>query len=200
MMPSPRPRSTRQAFAALQFALSSVARPTWLVVAWRWRYELVLATGLPASVVASVRSFGYQWALAGIALFGAVVTVWPPVRRFVVARARCVITPHRIRAGCAQAWIHSRRGKLPIILMTRQAPLGERIHLWCRAGTSIEDITSARSLLISACWAHDIRVTRHPRYAHLVTIYVIRRPEDVPGRWPDASPRRHEMEVIRWPK
>jgi hypothetical protein len=100
---------------------------------------------------------------------------WPQGRRFLVARAWCIVTPHRVRVGCAQAWIHSRSGKIPAVLLTGRLSFGERVYLWCRAGTSADDLSSARKLLAAACWADDIRVTRHPRYAHLVTLDVIRR-------------------------
>ena len=50
MMPSPRPRSTRQALAGLQYALGTVAPANPLVFAWRWRYELILGIGLPAAL------------------------------------------------------------------------------------------------------------------------------------------------------
>ena len=50
MMPSPRPRSTRQALAGLQYALGTVAPANPLVFAWRWRYELILGIGMPAAL------------------------------------------------------------------------------------------------------------------------------------------------------
>jgi hypothetical protein len=95
----------------------------------------------------------------------AAAALWPPARQQLIARAWCIITPHRVRTGCAEAWIHSRRGKLPMVLLTTQQPFGERVHLWCRAGTSALDFESARPTLISACWARDIQVTVSLRHA-----------------------------------
>jgi hypothetical protein len=172
-MPPPRLRSRRQALGPVAAALGAVARPNLLVLAWRWRWELMLAAGVPLAAILIAGTLG-PWALAVSAGLIAAAALWPPARQQLIARAWCVITPHRVRTGCAEAWIHSRRGKLPMVLLTTQQPFGERVHLWCRAGTSALDFESARPTLISACWA------RHPgdrrlRHAHLVTL-TIRRP------------------------
>jgi hypothetical protein len=183
VIPSPRPRNTRQALAGLQYALGTVAPPNPLVFAWRWRYELILGIGLPATLTALGGVPVMLATLAAIAVLLGGAFAWAPARRYLIARAWCIITPHRVRVGCAQAWIHSRRGKIPIVLLTTRQAFGERVHLWCRAGTSAVDFTSARELLITACWARDIRVTASERYAQLVTLDVIRHlPPVPPGR------------------
>ena len=114
------------------------------------------------------------WMLAGITVLAAAAALWPPARRLLAARAWCVITPHRVRSGCAGAWIHSRKGKLPAVLFTRGRPF-ESVYLWCRAGTCAADFESALALLITSCWAQDMRVTHSGRHAQLVTLDVIRR-------------------------
>jgi hypothetical protein len=43
------------------------------------------------------------------------------------------------------------------------------------AGTSAEDLQSARALLRAACWAADVRIIPGQPHSHLVTIDVIRR-------------------------
>jgi hypothetical protein len=174
MMPSPRPRSTRQALSGLQYALGTVAPPNPLVFAWRWRYELILGIGLPAALVLLGGIPLMLVTLAAMTVLTSAALLWAPARRSLAARAWCIITPHRVRVGCAQAWIHSRRGKIPIVLLTTRQPFGERVHLWCRAGTSLLDFTSARPLLTAACWARGIRVSGNERFAHLMTLDVIR--------------------------
>jgi hypothetical protein len=174
MMPSPRPTSTRQARAGLEYALGGVARANPLVATWRWRYELAAVSGLAAiwlaldTTVAVGLTAGLAVALAGLACF-------PSGRRLLAARMWCIVTPHRVRAGCTQGWIHSRYGKLPIIVLTRRQPFGERVYLWSRAGISDGDFSTARKLLAAACWAQDVQVSHHARYAHLVALDVIRR-------------------------
>ena len=188
MMPFRRPRRGRPGWADLEFALVPVARPNPVVAAWRWRYELGLALGLPIAVIALVHA-GEVWAVLWVSVLCGVISASRAVRRLVVARAWCVITPHRVRTACAQSWVHSRGGKIPIVLLTTREPFGERTYLCCRAGTSPEDLVWARSRLAAACWAADIEIARHEHYAQLVRLDVIRRPGCYPpdgggdGRW-----------------
>jgi hypothetical protein len=107
-------------------------------------------------------------------MVGGALTVSPGARRWLIAHARCIITAHRIRTGCAQAWIQTRYGKLPIILLTSPRPYGERAYIWCPAGISLEDFEDARDLLRSACWASDIKAMSSSRYSHIVILDVIR--------------------------
>jgi len=175
MMPSPRPRSTREAQAGLQYAFGTVARANLIVAAYRWRYELAAAAGLAAAWIALGTVAGAAITVGLVTALISTAIHWPRGRRFLAAHAWRIVTPHRVRVGCAQAWIHSRYGKIPALLLTTRQPFGERVYLWCRAGTSADDLISARGLLAAACWADDIRVARSPRYAHLVTLDVIRR-------------------------
>ena len=174
-----RRRSSRQVLSDLQFALSSVARPNPLAILWRWRYELALLTGLPAVVIILMRAVGTIWAVVILAALAHLIVLWPAARRLLVDQAWCVITAHRVRTGCAQAWIHSRNGKIPVVLMTSRQPYGQSVWLWCRAGTSAEDFVVARDRIAAACWARAVYVTTDERFAHMVTLHVIRCPD-----WP----------------
>jgi hypothetical protein len=122
-----------------------------------------------------VGAVGAAWAIGIIAALAHVIVLWPAARRILVAQARCVITAHRVRTGCAQAWIHSRTGKIPIVLVTRRQPFGERVTIWCRAGTSAEDFIAAQCQLAAACWARDVRAIPGERFAQMVTLEVVRR-------------------------
>jgi hypothetical protein len=180
---SSRPRNPRRVLSHLQFTLTSVARPNPVVIVWRWRYELGLLIGVPAAVTLLMRSVGIIYAVVILAALVHLIVLWPPARRLVMAQAWCVITAHRVRTGCAQAWIHSRNGKIPVVLLTRHRPYGEGVLLWCRAGTSPEDFALARRQLAAACWARDVRLIPSERFAHLVQLDVIRQ-ADWP--WPDG--------------
>lgn len=176
-----RARSMRDT-EGLQLLFAPVSRPNPFVIAWRWRYELVgfcgLAAGLRAAADAEGAAALIVAAAAAVAVTG-LVSLFPPARRLALARAWCIISPHRIRTGCAQAFVHSRAGKIPVVLLTRAQPFGERVLVWCRAGTSPQDLESAREQLAAACWARDVKITRNARFAHLVTIDVVRRVEQV---------------------
>jgi hypothetical protein len=180
MTPLPRPGSTRQARAGFEYAMGTVARANALVAVWRWRHELAVAAGLAALWV-KLGPTAAATLTAGLAAVLALTAGTARGRRFLVARWWCIVTPHRVRTGCVQAWIHSRHGKIPIVLLTRHQPFGERVYLWCRAGTSAEDFRSARTALAAACWAKDVQVRRNTRYAHVVALDVIRR--ERPVQW-----------------
>jgi hypothetical protein len=186
----PRQPNDPSVLSSLESALRS-ARPNLLVVIWRWRYELALALGLPAAAIAVARGLGTVWLVATVVTLTAGFGLWPPGRRLLVKRAWCVITPHRLRTGCAHSWIQSRSGKLPIILFTTPQPFGERVLLWCVAGVTAEDLIAAKDLLIAACWATDMRISRSERHAHIVLVDVIRHPQ--------TSPRHPEMDRLSWP-
>lgn len=151
-----------------------VARPNPLVALWRWRYETVLLAGVPTGVVFAIRSGYLIWLLGTGAFLVAAMATWPAVRSVVWAMFWVVVTPHRIRRGCAEALIVNRRGKLPAVLWTRAEPFGERVWLWCRAGMTPGDFEASRRLLALACWADDVRVARTRN--SLLVLDVIRRP------------------------
>ena len=171
-----RPRRHRRGrlIAELQKDLRPVARPNMLVLLWRWRYELALLIGIPAAITVLITQLSPMWSLTAIGIIGGTLATWPQARSWLVAHAHCILTAHRVRTGCAQAWIHSRDGKLPIILLTSPKPYGERVYIWCRAGTCLEDFEAASDILRSACWASDIYATSSIRYSHIVILDVIR--------------------------
>jgi hypothetical protein len=154
--------------------LTPVRRPNPVVLLWRWRWELLLGVGLPAAVVIMGTQLGWAWPLSVLGVVGGMFTSSPGARQWLIAHVRCIITAHRIRTGCVQAWIQTRYGRLPIILLTIPKPYGERSYIWCPAGISLEDFEEGRDLLRSACWASDIKVMSSSRYSHVVILDVIR--------------------------
>lgn len=196
-MASGRPRRPNDpsVMASVESALRGVPRPGLFSLAWHWRYELGLVTVLAVVGLASGYVLGVAWLIAiaviGLALLAGGLA-WPPSRRRLIARAWCVITPHRVRTGCAHAWVQTRNGRLPTVLYTTQAAFGERVTLWCRAGITAADLEAARDILRSACWASDVRVVTSVRYRHIVVLEVIRRlPGEPPGQaipaWPQLN-------------
>jgi hypothetical protein len=171
----------------LRRALGAVAAPNLLVAIWRWRWEIALLAGLAGILIAGTTSLGVLPSVAVVTVITLTVMSLPPTRGLVFDRAWCIITAHRVRVGCAEALIYSSRGKIPIILWTAHQPLGERVLLWCRAGTCIDDFIANRVILTSACWAQDVAVLPDIRYPHLVTLDVIRRPPYNTASEHDAS-------------
>ena len=193
-MASGRPRQPNDPsiMASLETAMSTVARPGLIARVWHWRYELGLIAGLVLGTVGIGITLGPGWLIAVAAAAMAIVAAalsWPPSRQRIIARAWCVITPHRVRTGCAHAWIQTRDGRLPVVLYTVPAQYGERVWLWCRAGITAVDLEAAREILRSACWASDVRVVVNDRRSHIVVLEVIRRhppesPADGAPGWP----------------
>jgi hypothetical protein len=155
--------------------LIRVAAPSLLVAIWRWRYEIALVLGLSAGLAAAMSSLGALWTIAAVIGITVAISCWPTARRFAVDRAWCIITPHRVRVGCAEGLIYSSRGKIPVILWTSHQWFGERVLLWCRAGTSADDFVSARTILATACWAQDVAIFFDVNHTQLITLNVIRR-------------------------
>ena len=180
-MASGRPRQPKDPsiMASVKTAVSTVPRPGLFGRLWHWRYELGLIAGVLLAVVATGYALGLDWLIAVAAAAMAVLAAelaWPPSRRRIIARAWCVITPHRVRTGSTYAWIQTRDGRLPTVLYTTAADFGERVWLWCRAGITSGDLEAAREVLRAACWASDVRVVVNDRRSHIVVLEVIRRP------------------------
>jgi hypothetical protein len=182
--------------SSLETAVKQVRRPGPIELAWDWRVELAslaIISGLSFLIADSVGLFGLA-AVAGAGLVaGAALLRWPPARKRAIARVWCVVTPHRIRSGCVNAWVQNRSGRLPIIWSTTPADYGERVRLWCPAGITAADLIAAREVLAAACWATEVRVTPSLRHAHLITLEIIRtvhreRTEPAPHGWPYSRP------------
>ena len=189
----PRRPNDPSIMASVETAVSTVSRPGLAGWVWHWRYELALTAGIPLAAVAIGYTLGAaalitMAATAFVLLAGALL--WAPARRRMIARAWCVITPHRVRTGCVHAWVQTRGGRLPTVLYTTPTEFGERVLLWCRAGITAGDLHAARDILRTACWASDVRVIMHDRRSHIVVLEVIRRlpagrPAQVPPpTWP----------------
>jgi hypothetical protein len=174
-MPAPRPRGTRQALAGREFAIGRVARPTPFAVAWRWRYETLLLIVTTVGTYLLADTIGWLGICIVIGVTASLVILVPPLRSQAAAFAWWIVTPHRVRRGMAQAWIHSRDGKIPVVLRCSRRRFGQRVHVWCRAGTSAEDFVWSGHLIAAACWAREVRVSRSERYPHVVVLDIIRR-------------------------
>jgi hypothetical protein len=183
-------------------SLTPLARPSVLLIVYRWRCELVSASCVVAGFSAAVSWVGLGPTLVGLAGLTAaagLAAAWPATRRLAAARAWCVITPHRVRTCFAQAWIYNRAGQIPAVLRTVGKPYGERVLVWCRAGISFEDIQSACDLLAAACWSIDVVASRSGRFAQLVYLDVIRRPQWQSGTRADPGPADSDVPPQPWP-
>ena len=216
-MASGRPRRPNDpsVMSSLESAVREIRRPGPIESCWNWRWELgiVLTIAGLAGLIAASYGFTGLVAAAGAGLAASsALLCWPPARRRIVALAWCIITPHRIRVGCVNAWVQTRRGRLPIVMCTVPTVYGERVQIWCRAGITAADLFGARQVLAATCWATEIRVIPSVQHAHLVTLEVIRnshpeRTGPTPYRWPhprraagDGAGEPDDRDTPRWPR
>jgi hypothetical protein len=158
-------------------------------IAWRWRTELAILTLTIAALWRLAHLITYPWAGAVVGLALAALSVLPWTRR----RFWCVLTRHRLQRLCWEARLHTRSGRLPLILWARPTKVGVRLHLLCRAGICAEDFQAHIGELRAACYARDARVTRHRKWSQLVTIDIIRRDKLAAGNTITSPLRAHRQ-------
>jgi hypothetical protein len=209
-MPPPRGLPPGDILDGLDVANTPVARPSVLGLLWRWRYEFGAVLVVAGSAIGLDLTAGTDGLITGAATAGlgaGVAMWWPASRNRIIARVMCVVVQHRVRAGCAAAWVQTRKGRLPLILWTVPRPFGESVLLWCRAGITPGDLVRAREVLRVACWAEDVRVIPDARRPHRVRLDIIRVP--VAGtmateEWPaefvdDTDPEPHHPDPVATP-
>ena len=144
-------------------------------IAWRWRAELIIITVLAAAWWRLDTWTTLTWSLIILVVASAVLGTVPHSRRFITRRFWCILARHRLHRLCYEARLHTRSGRLPLVLWIRPTRVGERAWVLCRAGICAEDCEAHLGELRAACYARDARVTRNRRWSHLVTIDIIRR-------------------------
>ena len=140
-------------------------------IAWRWRTELAILILTSAALWRLAHLITITWAAVIVGLALTAIGVLPWTRR----RFWCVLTRHRLQRLCWEARLHTRSGRLPLILWARPTKVGVRLFILCRAGICAEDFQAHIGELRAACYARDARVTRNRTWSQLVTIDIIRR-------------------------
>ncbi len=144
-------------------------------VLWRMRTELAVLITAAAAFLALTRAFPMAWAgivLGATALIAAAMP-WP--RRFAVRRAWCVISRHRIQRVFYETRMHTRSGRLSLVLRIHPTEVGERALIWCRAGICFEDFEAHTGEIAAACYAREARIERSKRWAQIVVVNIVRR-------------------------
>ncbi len=123
---------------------------------WWWLTEITLAVALVVGWMELAEHTTLLYRLGAVALIAGVPAAIPPVRRYVIAMAWCVITRHRLRTCFSEFIITNRYGSLPLILWARPTPVGERVWIWLRPGLALDDIQDRLDLIAVACWAASV--------------------------------------------
>jgi hypothetical protein len=144
-------------------------------VLWRFRTEVIALLATSAAVWQLAVAITIVWALITFAALVTAVFVTPPARRFIVARAWCVISRHRLQKVFFETRMHTRSGRLSLVLRIHPTQVGERALIWCRAGICFEDFEAHTGEIAAACYAREARIERSKRWAQLVQVNIVRR-------------------------
>jgi hypothetical protein len=146
-------------------------RPGPLLVLWRWRWELAIVAAVVTLAYVVRPEVLFPAAAVALALTAAV----PALRHLARDRFWCIATQHRLRAGLRESDVRSWSGRMPGVVWTSARPHGERVVLACPAGVDVARVAAARGELASACWAVEVLVNPHQKYANLAVVEVVRR-------------------------
>ena len=147
-MPAASPRNHRNNPYIIDRAMVTVHHST-AGALWRFRTEaLALTAAIATAWELTLAMTAHRGRSSSLAASTAVIGVLPWTRRLVIRRAWCVLSRHRIQRVCYETRMHTRSGRLPLVLRIHPTEVGERALIWCRAGICAEDFEahSARSL------------------------------------------------------
>jgi hypothetical protein len=166
---------------------------------WRFRTELAALAAVIAGAWQLAVTFTVAWMAIILTASAVTITVLPWTRRFITRRAWCVLSRHRIQRVCFETRMHTRSGRLPLVLRITPTKVGERALIWCRAGICAEDFEAHAAEIAAACLARQARIEGNRRWAQLVHLDIVRRDTlaphhvipsglaDSPPQWRQAS-------------
>ena len=144
-------------------------------VIWRFRTELSALAAGTGGLWELARAVTLTWAMIIIAALAIAVFALPPTRRLITRRAWCVLSRHRIQRVCFETRMHTRSGRLPLVLRITPTQVGERATVWCRAGICAEDFEAHAAEIAAAGYARQVRIEPDRRWAQLVQLDIVRR-------------------------
>ena len=142
---------------------------------WRFRTELGALTTAIASAWELATAITMAWTLIVFGLAAMTILAVPQTRQLVARRAWCVVSRHRIQRVCFETRMHTRSGRLPLVLRITPTEVGERALIWCRAGICADDFTAHAPEIAAACLARQARVEGSKKWAQLVYVDIVRR-------------------------
>jgi hypothetical protein len=142
---------------------------------FRFRTELAAFTAITTGGWALAKVLTVALSVAILTTTATVTTVLPWTRRFIIRRAWCVLSRHRIQKVCYETRMHTRSGRLPLVLRIHPTRVGERALVWCRAGICAADFEAHAQEIAAACYARQARVEGNRRWAQLVQLDIVRR-------------------------
>jgi hypothetical protein len=161
-----------------------------LVVLWRWRTEIALLglAGAAAAMMAAAAGQGSWWALFALGGTVTVPATVPAGRKWIRRHFWCLFSRHRLQRIFLETPMHTRKGRIPLVLWITPSEFGEKAYLLLRAGVSADGFEAFGPEIAAACFASSVRIHRHSRHAQFVTVEIVRRGEVLgEGRWDRAG-------------
>ena len=142
---------------------------------WRFRTELAVLAIAIAGAWKLAATVAFGWMVIILTAMAVMTLALPWTRRFIIGRAWCVLSRHRIQRVCFETRMHTRSGRLPLVLRITPTQVGERALIWCRAGICAEDFEAHAAEIAAACLARQARIEGSKRWAQLVQLDIVRR-------------------------
>ncbi|MEV4567430.1 hypothetical protein AB0K12_27000 [Nonomuraea sp. NPDC049419] len=153
-----------------------------LVRLWRARAELLLLAAATLFVLALLGATrDGQW--VPVVLLTSAVSVPAATRRgrsWVAAHFWCVFSRHRLHRVCMETTMHTRAGRIPLVLWITPTATGEKALIMVRAGISAEEFEAYAEEIAAACWARGVNVYRHRTRSQFLIVEIVRR-DETPG-------------------
>jgi hypothetical protein len=197
-MPQHSPRNHRNNPYVLDRAFAQVHHSAAGTI-WRFRTELTALAAVTAGAWQLALTVTVAWMVIILTATTAAVLGLPWTRRLIIGRAWCVLSRHRIQRVCFETRMHTRSGRLPLVLRITPTKVGERALIWCRAGICADDFEAHAAEIAAACLARQARIEGNRRWSQLVQLDIVRRDTlaphhvipsgltDSPPQWRQAS-------------
>lgn len=153
---------------------------------WRIRTEVLLIGALSLFVLTLLGATqqGRWWPFIMLTSAISVPAVTRTGRNWAMAHFWCVASRHRLQKTCLETTMHTRAGRIPLVLWITPTRTGEKALVMTRAGISAAEFEAYAEEIAAACWARSANVYRHRKWAHLLIVETVRR-DELPGA---ASP------------
>ncbi|MEV0613881.1 hypothetical protein AB0I81_11210 [Nonomuraea sp. NPDC050404] len=153
-----------------------------LVRLWRARAELLLLGVLALFILTllSAAQEGRWWPFILLTSAISVPAATRVGRNWVTAHFWCVVSRHRLQRVCLETTMHTRAGRIPLVLWITPTVSGEKALIMVRAGISAEEFEAYSEEIAAACWARAVNVYRHRKRAQFLIVEIVRR-EEAPG-------------------
>jgi hypothetical protein len=125
---------------------------------WWWTPEIGTVVLLTYGWVQLANATPALITLAVLAPLVGIPTAIPAVRRRLVAVGWCFVVRHRLRVCFSQFIIANKSGSLPLILLARPTPVGERVWVYLRPGLSLSRLQSRLDEIAVTCHASSVLV------------------------------------------